>query len=153
MTLRDRAAMLSGHASGQQISAYVDGQTAGAVHDWVSQHLESCSRCATAAAREAWLKSRVSGLGSVTAVPDRFAALSQLEACRVASSSGSRRGTVAVAGAGALGVAVLGMVGYVAPSVGPAQLSSMTTTTVAEVSQTVGQTLDSATKWLRGSAH
>ena len=33
--------MLSGHSSGQQISAYVDGQTAGAVHDWVSQHLET----------------------------------------------------------------------------------------------------------------
>lgn len=114
----------SGHI-GSNASALVDGQLSPADEERAWQHVLGCPGCRRLVEREGWTKQRLAGLAgpSVLAAPpgllgslydvDAWATVDEIE-----RRSKRRRATVALVGAGSVGVAVVAMMSVTAPPVG-----------------------------------
>ncbi|MFL6022329.1 MAG: anti-sigma factor family protein [Marmoricola sp.] len=114
----------SGHI-GSNASALVDGQLAPADEERAWQHVLGCAGCRRLVEREGWIKQRLAGLGgpSPLAAPagllgslydvDAWAAVDEIE-----RRSKRRRATVALVGAGSVGVAVMALMSVTTPPVG-----------------------------------
>lgn len=129
-----------GHLSGPRITALLDGRLAKRESDEAWAHVYSCHPCRDLVEREGWIKSRLAGLGahSEDDAPSASSALkgsllnlppsgpgapwdAGLAPAAVSPRRGERRPTGALlAGGGALGAAVLGVVALgVAPGSAP----------------------------------
>lgn len=116
---------LHGHI-GSTASALVDGQLSAAEEERAWRHVLGCAGCRRLVEREGWIKQRLAGLGAdpgaVPAPPallgnlydvDAWARVDELE-----RRSTRRRATVALVGAGSVGVAVLALLTVTTPPAG-----------------------------------
>lgn len=152
---------LTGHLSGEQVTALVDGQASAGESRRAALHISECGGCARLVNREAWLKTRLSGLGAAMPVTSRVADLldappapiypspTSAFASRPLVRSRSRR-TTAWVGAGAA-AAVVAAVGYTTPMPLPTRAAAVSI--VESVGSTISATVDSAWGLLRRSAH
>ncbi|GEM_PF-5231142 len=153
-----RASFLSGHLTGEQVTAYADGQIKASETERVTAHLQHCTQCANAVQREAWLKVRLSGLGGPMPVTPKVVGLLDFDDQRLESpiapppTRSKRRTTIALAGAGTVGAAVFGVMGVIGPDSGslPARISSVV---IGSVSAGVSEGMDLASRYLRGASH
>lgn len=114
---------LSGHI-GASVSALVDGQLSAQDEERAWQHVLRCAGCRRLVEREGWVKRRLSTLSgpASTEAPrgllgalydvDSWAAVDEVE------RRSRRRRSLAVVGAGSVGVAVLGIVALTTPPAG-----------------------------------
>jgi anti-sigma factor RsiW len=114
---------LSGHI-GASVSALVDGQLSPQDEERAWQHVLRCAGCRRLVEREGWVKRRLSALAAPAepAAPvgllgslydvDGWAAADEVE------RRSRRRRSLAVVGAGSVGVAVLGIVALTTPPAG-----------------------------------
>lgn len=115
----------SGHI-GSNASALVDGQLSPGDEERAWQHVLGCPACRRLVEREGWVKQRLAGLAAgptAVAAPagllgslydvDAWATVDEIE-----RRSKRRRATVALVGAGSVGVAVMAMMSVTAPPVG-----------------------------------
>lgn len=110
---------LTGHL-GAEVSALVDDQLDDAAAQRAWDHVMVCSRCRSAVEREAWLKTRLSGLAGDVPLSPRLAELASLSAAweqvEEIEARDRRRRRLMSAGAGSVGVAVLGAMALVGPA-------------------------------------
>jgi hypothetical protein len=114
----------SGHI-GSNASALVDGQLSPADEERAWQHVLGCAGCRRLVEREGWVKQRLAGLGgtgSLAAPPGLLRSLYDVDAWsavdEIEARSKRRRATVALVGAGSVGVAVVAMMSVTTPPVG-----------------------------------
>jgi len=114
----------SGHI-GSNASALVDGQLSPADEERAWQHVLGCAGCRRLVEREGWVKQRLAGLAGPTtlaAPPSLLGSLYDVDAWatvdEIERRSKRRRATVALVGAGSVGVAVFAMMSVTAPPVG-----------------------------------
>ena len=116
---------LHGHI-GSNASALVDGQLSQADEERAWSHVLGCPGCRRLVEREGWIKQRLAGLGAGAPAPaapptllgnlydvDAWAQVDEIE-----RRSTRRRATVALVGAGSVGVAVLALLTVATPPAG-----------------------------------
>lgn len=118
---------LSGHI-GASVSALVDGQLSPQDEERAWQHVLRCGGCRRLVEREGWVKRRLSALSGPAAadaprglVGALYDVDSWTMACAVERRTRRRR-SLAVVGAGSVGVAVIGIVAFTTPSAGNGEL-------------------------------
>jgi len=129
---------LHGHI-GSAASALVDGQLSPAEEERAWRHVLGCAGCRRLVEREGWIKQRLAGLAGpspIAAPPGLLGNLYDVDAWahvdEIERRSTRRRATVALVGAGSVGVAVLALLTVttppagngVPPSRGPAQIGN-----------------------------
>lgn len=115
---------LHGHI-GSNASALVDGQLSAAEEERAWRHVLGCPGCRRLVEHEGWVKQRLAGLaapGSVTAPADLLGSLYDVDAWSqvdaIERRSTRRRTTVALVGAGSVGVAVFALMTATTPPAG-----------------------------------
>ncbi|HET6151377.1 MAG TPA: zf-HC2 domain-containing protein [Marmoricola sp.] len=115
---------LHGHI-GSSASALVDGQLSAAEEERAWAHILGCPGCRRLVEREGWIKQRIAGLagpGVLSAPPSLLGNLYDVNAWaavdEIERRSARRRATVALVGAGSVGVAVLALVTMTTPPAG-----------------------------------
>jgi anti-sigma factor RsiW len=121
----------SGHI-GSNASALVDGQLSPADEERAWQHVLGCPGCRRLVEREGWVKQRLAGLAgpsTVAAPPALLGSLYDVDAWatvdEIERRSTRRRATIALVGAGSVGVAVLAMMSVTAPPVGRGEVPGL----------------------------
>ena len=114
----------SGHI-GSHASALVDGQLSAAEEERAWRHVLGCAGCRRLVEREGWVKQRLAGLAgpaTFAAPPSLLGSLYDVDAWatvdEIERRSKRRRATVALVGAGSVGVAVVAMMSVTTPPVG-----------------------------------
>lgn len=116
-----------GHV-GTKVSALIDGQLSQAESERLWTHVHGCDLCRDHVEREGWVKTRLAGLNvgapiapnylrSVLCRPSDVSDQPELQ--RSLLDGGRRTATVAVVGAGSMGVAMLGILALAVPSQTP----------------------------------
>lgn len=115
---------LHGHI-GSHVSALVDGQLSAAEEERAWRHILGCPGCRRLVEREGWIKQRIAGLAEPTALKAPAGLLGSLydvdawsEVDALERRSARRRATVALVGAGTVGVAVLALLTVSTPPAG-----------------------------------
>lgn len=115
---------LHGHI-GSNASALVDGQLSAAEEERAWRHVLGCPGCRRLVEREGWIKQRIAGLAgptSITAPAGLLGSLYDVDAWaqvdEIERRSTRRRATVALVGAGSVGVAVLALLTVSSPPAG-----------------------------------
>lgn len=115
---------LTGHI-GSTASALVDGQLSAAEEERAWRHVLGCPGCRRLVEREGWIKQRLAGLAGpspLTAPPSLLGSLYDVDAWaqvdELERRSTRRRATVALVGAGSVGVAVLALLTVSTPPAG-----------------------------------
>ena len=134
---------LSGHI-GASVSALVDGQLSAEEEERAWQHVLRCPGCRRLVEREGWVKQRLSALSSPAAPAAPLGLLGALydvdswAAADEVERRSRRRRSLAVVGAGSVGVAVLGIVALTTPPVGRGEVPGApgTTTVQSDISHT-----------------
>lgn len=143
---------LSGHI-GSSASALVDGQLSRAEEERAWSHVLGCPGCRRLVEREGWIKQRLAGLAGpspLTAPPNLLGNLYDVDAWaqvdEIERRSTRRRATVALVGAGSVGVTVLALMTATAPPLGrdeiPARAPAMIGNGVARNSPGTGLSAD-----------
>ncbi len=119
---------IHGHI-GSNASALVDGQLSAAEEERAWSHILGCPGCRRLVEREGWIKQRIAGLAAPAplAAPASLLgslydvdAWSQVDA--IERRSTRRRATVALVGAGSVGVAVLALLTVTTPPAGRSEV-------------------------------
>jgi hypothetical protein len=115
---------LHGHI-GSSASALVDGQLTKAEEERAWNHVLGCAGCRRLVEREGWIKQRLAGLAGPVAMAAPAGLLGSLydvdawaEVDEIERRSTRRRATVALVGAGSVGVAVLALMTATTPPAG-----------------------------------
>lgn len=115
---------LHGHI-GSTASALVDGQLSAAEEERAWRHVLGCAGCRRLVEREGWIKQRLAGLAGpspLSAPPSLLGNLYDVDAWaevdEIERRSTRRRATVALVGAGSVGVAVLALLTVTTPPAG-----------------------------------
>jgi hypothetical protein len=130
---------LSGHI-GASVSALVDGQLSREEEERAWQHVLRCAGCRRLVEREGWVKRRLSTLSGpapVDAPRGLLGALYDVDSWAAADEverRSRRRRSLAVVGAGSVGVAVLGIVALTTPPAGRGEVPGSPTTIQSDIS-------------------
>lgn len=115
---------LHGHI-GSNASALVDGQLSAADEERAWKHVLGCPGCRRLVEHEGWIKQRIAGLAGPTSIPAPVGLLGSLydvdawaEVDAIERRSTRRRATLALVGAGSVGVAVLALLTVTTPPAG-----------------------------------
>lgn len=136
-----------GHV-GAKVSALIDGQLPAAESERLWNHVHGCAWCREHVEREGWIKTRLAGLGGECAQPAppnylhsvlcQSARYDTADAAADLPHNGVRRRTVAVAvaGAGSVGAAMIGVFALTFPAGTPSVDRRGPTTSLTGVTET-----------------
>ncbi len=119
---------IHGHI-GSNASALVDGQLSPAEEERAWRHIMGCPGCRRLVEREGWIKQRIAGLAAPTTITAPAGLLGSLydvdawsQVDAIERRSTRRRATVALVGAGSVGVAVLALLTVTTPPAGQGEV-------------------------------